>query len=161
MLQRIQTLFLLLAIIVNMGLIAAPLWNYQHQEGVEEISGMKIQYDTQAGNESLLFTETPFHIGLMGILGIATVFILVTIFKFSDRKSQIRIGYFSIITLMMEILLLVLLSQRGPYLSEGSINSGSPSWGFALPVVAIFLVWLAIRNIQKDEELIKSVDRIR
>ena len=155
MLQRIQTVFLLLAIFVNLGILAAPLWNYQGAEGTEEISGLGIQVDAKEAPETLSFTETPFHIALIVILVAATVMLLITIFRFSDRKSQIKLAYISIIDVMAEILLLVLLSQQGPYIVEGNINSGTPAWGFALPVLSIFLIWLAIRNIQKDDELIK------
>lgn len=33
--------------------------------------------------------------------------------------------------------------------------------GFALPIIAIILNYLAIRNIRKDEALVKSMDRLR
>ena len=33
--------------------------------------------------------------------------------------------------------------------------------GFGLPVISILLTYLAYRNIQKDDKLVKSMDRLR
>lgn len=60
----------------------------------------------------------------------------------------------------MEILALVLLTQQGPeYLSASAAST--PGYGMIFPIVAVFLVFLGIRGIRKDEEKVRSVDRIR
>jgi hypothetical protein len=35
------------------------------------------------------------------------------------------------------------------------------SIGMIFPLISLILCWLAARNIRKDEELVRSVDRIR
>ena len=76
---------------------------------------------------------------------------------FKKRMLQIRLTIFSTILLIGYYATLVTFIFM---LKEESMTF-SPSWTVCLPLVAIILNWLAIRAIGKDEVLVKAYDRLR
>lgn len=99
------------------------------------------------------------HMSTLGLSIVSALMIAVTIFQFNDRNRQKRLAYLCIILSMLMLMAMVLLTQMGPSLIMGS--GSSPSVGFFMPIAAILLIWLAIGRIQKDEDMVKSIDRIR
>jgi hypothetical protein len=136
MLQRIQTLYLLIAAIVSGGLIfVLHLW--VTNEGV-------IIY----AKDSLL------HLGLF--LGSALLS-LITIFKYKNRKSQFMLGRLNII---LNFILLGFFVYQSLNVS-GETAVSEKGIGMLLPIVSIVFLALANKAIKKDEDLVKSVDRLR
>lgn len=100
------------------------------------------------------------HAAFMVMTVLSGAFILWVIFQFEDRKRQIKLGYIGAVFILVEILALVLLTTLGPdFLSATSAST--PAYGMVFPVLAVFLVFLGVRGIRKDEEMVRSVDRIR
>jgi hypothetical protein len=136
MLQRIQTVYLLIAAIVSGGLIfVLHLW--VTNEGV-------IIY----AKDSLL------HLGLF--LGSALLS-LITIFKYKNRKSQFMLGRLNII---LNFILLGFFVYQSLNVS-GETAVSEKGIGMLLPIVSIVFLALANKAIKKDEDLVKSVDRLR
>lgn len=163
MLQRVQTLFLLGAIVVNLVTLFVPIWNFTGTETTETISGMAIEASGLAANELSAqdFTADPFHIAFIALNMIVAIFLIATIFQYNNRKRQSILIQVATVLLMVEIVSLVLLTSRGPYLIEEAAAGGMASFGFVFPVVAVLLLWLGRRRVKADEALVKSVDRIR
>ncbi len=163
MLQRVQTLFLLAAILVNVASLFVPLWEYNVGDTTETISGMAVEASGLAAESanSQNFTASPFHIAFFALNILIALFIGLTIFQYKNRTKQASWVQIAIILLLLEIVSLVLLTQRGPYFIVGESKGGMAALGFALPIVAVFLLWLGKRNIKADEELVRSVDRLR
>jgi len=92
-------------------------------------------------------------ISFNGFLGVPLL-LLITLFLYSKRKLQI---------LLCWLLLLIHFGQFGLFLSEINQNYSLNFETLAVleSLAGIFLLWLAKRNIQKDEALVRSVDRIR
>ncbi len=92
-------------------------------------------------------------ISFNGFLGVPLL-LLITLFLYKKRKLQI---------LLCWLLLLIHFGQFGLLLSEVNQNYGLNFETLAVleSLVGIFLLWLTKRNIQKDEALVRSVDRIR
>jgi hypothetical protein len=92
-------------------------------------------------------------ISFNGFLGVPLL-LLFTLFLYKKRKLQI---------LLCWLLLLMHFGQFGLLLSEVNQNYGLNFETLAIleSLVGIFLLWLTKRNIQKDEALVRSVDRIR
>jgi|APCry1669188910_1035180.scaffolds.fasta_scaffold43935_2 heme/copper-type cytochrome/quinol oxidase subunit 4 len=90
------------------------------------------------------------------MIGLIMTIQAFVIFNYKNRKWQIRVTRISMI-------LLILLAGSCLYFTYFS-NSGTPQ-GFKIstvfPLVAIILDYLAFLAIQKDEALIRSIDRIR
>jgi len=143
MIQRVQTIYLLLASIVSGGLIFVfNLWNT-----IKE----KIFVVDLFSREVFTLKVIPFMFIMSAILS------LVTIFLFKNRKLQFVIGR---IIILINLILLGLLIYLSLNLS-GETSVSEKGIGMFLPILAILLVVLANKAIKKDEDLIKSVDRLR
>ena len=92
-------------------------------------------------------------ISFNGFLGVPLL-LLITFFLYSKRKLQILLCWF---------LLLIHFGQFGLFLSEVNQNYSLNFETLAVleSLAGIVLLWLTKRNIQKDEALVRSVDRIR
>lgn len=143
MIQRIQTIYLLLASIVSGGLIFVfNLWNT-----IKE----KIFVVDLFSREVFTLKVIPFMFIVSAILS------LVAIFLFKNRKLQFVIGRIIILTNLFLLGLLIYLSLN----LSGETSVSEKGIGMFLPILAILLVVLANKAIKKDEDLIKSVDRLR
>lgn len=143
MIQRIQTIYLLLASVVSGGLIFVfNLWNTLK----EQIFVLD------------LFSKQLFTLKVIPFMFIASsILALVTIFLYKDRKLQFVIGR---IIILINLFLLGLLIYLSLTLS-GETSVSEKGIGMFLPILAILLIVLANKAIKKDEDLVKSVDRLR
>lgn len=136
MIQRIQTLYLLISIVISAGLIFAfHLWI--GKDGV-----------VVSAKDNMLF---------LGLFLGSALLSLITIFKYKNRMTQFVLGRLNII---LNFILLVVLVYHSSML-PGEINFSEKGIGMLLPVVSIVLLALANKAIKKDEDLVKSVDRLR
>lgn len=136
MLQRIQTIYLLVAAGISGGLIFVfNLWT--------SAEGVKIY----AQAENLYFSL------FLGSVALS----LISIFRYKDRKSQFVLGRLNII---LNFILLGLFVYRSLSLS-GETEVSEKGIGILLPIFSIVFLVLANKAIKKDEDLVKSVDRLR
>ena len=136
MIQRIQTLYLLVAVLVSIGLIFVfHLYTNNNQEVV-------------FAGDSYLYLG--FFLG-------SALLSLVSIFSFKNRKSQFIMGRLNII---LNFILLGVFVYQSLNLS-GETDVSEKGIGMILPVFSIVFLVLANKAIKKDEDLVKSVDRLR
>jgi drug/metabolite transporter (DMT)-like permease len=136
MIQRIQTLWLLLASICAFASVKLPFYF-----GSLEVPGPTI-------------TITPYDNFMLLVFVIATALMgLVTIFLFSNRSLQIKMCIVGLVLSLANLMhyCLYMKNFKTGGLSLYSILS------FLVPVFFI----LAIRSIYKDQKLLKSLDRLR
>lgn len=81
---------------------------------------------------------------------------IVSIFKYKKRQLQFVLGRIIILINLFLLGILIYLSLNIP--GEASSEKGI---GMFIPVVAILFAVLANKAIKKDEDLVKSVDRLR
>ena len=113
MIQRIQTIYLLLAVVVLVvGCVFEPI----------------------GYNKGLT--------GGMALVG------LVVMFLFKNRPLQARL---CTVLMAIGVIYYIALAVIQPKLE----------WYAAMPLVAVLLLFLAKKGIEKDEKLVKSLDRIR
>jgi len=150
MLQRIQTIFLLLAAIV-LALLFVEAFNFATVTGAPET-------DMILGDGDLDTYDYPI---LMGLAGLATVILLVAIFLFNNRSLQSNV-------VKLGLALVAALGAGAAYyfmnmndIAETLNATITPSIGWASPVIALILCGLALRGISKDDKLVKSMDRLR
>ena len=136
MLQRIQTLYLLLASVVS-GVLCLYLPYGLNQDGVELYALSKV----------FLFAL------FVGSAGLS----LLTVFLFKNRKLQFVLGRVNII--LNFILLGVFVYWSLTVSGESEISE--KGIGMFIPVISIVLLVMANKAIKKDENLVKSVDRLR
>lgn len=143
MIQRVQTLYLFLASIVSGGLILfINLWKTTK----EEIFIVN------------LFTEEETILKLVPLMFFtSSILSFLTIFIFKNRKLQFVLGRIIILINLFLLGLLIYLSLN----LSGEASVSEKGIGMFLPVIAIFLIVLANKAIKRDENLVKSVDRLR
>ena len=145
MIQRIQSVFLLLAALLFGALFLLPLAQCSElttpyfDDGVYKIDD---------------------HLALGVLAGLAVLLSLISLFAYKSRSLQLRLGYFTIaVAIVILLTAYLLLSQSGA--SFGGPQPVKILLGAFIPVAAIVLLWLANMNIRKDERLVKSMDRLR
>lgn len=155
MIQRIQTLYLLLAaalMSLTLFLPLATIWQGDHEVVVKTWFA-----DGTVGFKAPL----PLYLGI--ILSIATALPLVTIFLYKKRMAQIRLCVSEIVLLIGSAAFIALYCYRMCDVLAELMQELNFTLGFAalMPVVAIIPMALAIRGIARDEALVRSLDRIR
>jgi hypothetical protein len=144
MIQRIQTIYLLLTAIIAGGLIFVfNLWTLSN--GTSQFAA-----DLFVAPE-LTFKAIP--VSFFTSAAIA----LIAIFNFKNRKLQFVLGRIIMLINLFLLGLLIYLSLTLP----GETAVSKKGIGMFLPVLIILLVVLANKAIKKDEDLVKSVDRLR
>jgi len=93
----------------------------------------------------------------IGLFMASVIFALITIFLFKNRKLQFELNRFNII---FNLILLGVFVYRMLNLS-GEMEVSEKGIGVILPIISIVFLVLANRAIKKDEDLVKSVDRLR
>ena len=153
MIQRIQTLYLLLAAVLMSLTLFLPLATIV--SGADEIVVKAFSVDiSSVGFDAPL----PIYMGIL--LSVATLLPLITIFLYKRRLVQIRLCVSEIVLLVGAAAFVALYCYR---LCDILTDYLIFTLGFAalMPVVAIIPMVLAIRAIAKDEALVRSLDRIR
>ena len=136
MIQRIQTVYLIIVAFLA-GLL--PFW-------------LNLWSDT-SGNE--IFAKNELMVSLVFYASATIAIIAIVLFK--NRKNQFVINRLNI---LLNLFLLGFFVYRSLNLSgENSISE--KGIGMLLPVFSIVFLVLANRAIKKDEDLVKSVDRLR
>ena len=137
MIQRIQTIYLLLAFVVT-GILpfVFPLW-------------------TMSDGKDYFFMQNQIYVIVSGL---STTLTLLSIVSYKKRQNQFVIGRLNII---LNLILLGLFVYRSLNLSGETVFVSEKGIGMFLPILAIVLLVLANKAIKKDEDLVKSVDRLR
>jgi hypothetical protein len=137
MIQRIQTIYLILALVTS-GILPFifPLWTW---------SDGKVFYFMENQLYAILF-------------GLSTSLSLMSILFYKKRQHQFVIGRLNII---LNLILLGLFVYRSLNLSGETVIVSEKGIGMFLPIISIVFLVLANKAIKKDEDLVKSVDRLR
>ena len=151
MIQRVQSIWLLLAAVAILCLLFVPVLIDKSSGGTYILygSGIKFWHNDVADQSA----NAPLFISTI-LAGLISV---VNIFNFRNRKLQIRITSLNIILILGLSFWLSNLAKQLP----GGIEKADIGVGLFLPLLAIIFLYLAIRGIKKDEKLIRSADRIR
>ncbi|MGC1632111.1 MAG: DUF4293 domain-containing protein [Gelidibacter sp.] len=136
MLQRIQTVYLLIAAVFSGGLIFVfYLW-------------------TNANDVPVFATDDMLYLAMF--FGSAALS-LISIFNYKNRKFQFVLGRLNIILnfILLGLFLYLLL------MTSGETEISEKGVGIFIPIFSIVFLVLANKAIKKDEDLVKSVDRLR
>lgn len=136
MIQRVQTIYLIIALLISAGLIfVVPLWNDQHGTEIYALSQPLV---------------------LAGFI-VSALLSLIAILSFKNRQRQFILGRLNIILNFILLAFFVYLSLN----LSGETVVSEKGIGMLFPVFSIVFLALANKAIKKDEDLVKSVDRLR
>ena len=137
MIQRIQTIYLILTFLaVGVLPFIFPLW-------------------TLSDGKDYLFMQNQFYVILFGLSTAVTIY---SIISFKKRQTQFVANRLNIV---LNLILLGLFVYHSLNLSGETLVVSEKGIGMFLPILAIVFLVLANKAIKKDEDLVKSVDRLR
>lgn len=153
MLQRIQTLYLLIAAIIMGSILFIPYGEIILKD-TQIVKVTSLGTRVAAGDTITVFRTYPvFVIALLSFL-----VTIVSIFLYKKRILQIRLCVLNFILVLSTTGLMFLYIYRAAKYFDATVYHG---FLMVLPLVAAILLWLTIRAIGKDEALVRSIDRIR
>ena len=97
-------------------------------------------------------------IPLVILLVIIVLLLIITIFSYKNRILQMRLSVFNILLMLGSVGLIYFYSLQAHGKIDGEIFYLYPA---IFPVVSAILAFLALKGVKKDEELVRSYDRIR
>jgi hypothetical protein len=147
MIQRIQSLYLLLVIIAYCLLFFFPIATYTTTDSFFSFSLPEI---TGANSNS--------SVPLMVAVIILALTVLVTIFLYKKRLLQIRI---TAIVLLAHIAFIAALFYVADTLSKKFGADAIYESGAYIALIPLVFLVLANRAIRKDEKMVRSTDRLR
>jgi hypothetical protein len=154
MIQRIQTIYLLLAAIVVGLLFFLPIADFVNDAGKFYLFRYRGLYEVIEGKEKLVALTIPLAILLL----VNMVLPLLNIFFYKKRGFQMKLCIFSIIILFVLLGLIAFYAAASFTNINANVNYKVIA---SMPIVALILNVMAYSAIKKDEKLIKSIDRIR
>lgn len=150
MIQRIQTVYLLLAVAVLVACLCLPIGSVEPQG-----MGVPAAWYNLGLTQGQGFDMRP--VPFVGLV-VTAALSLLTIFQYRQRARQMRLCTVSIV-------LCVLWYAYYIFSALVSLHTGGATFhvrfAACLPLVAIILLALAHRGIKADDRLVKSMDRIR
>ena len=141
MIQRIQSIYLLLTTALMAVFLFLPIAQFDTTDGIYSF--------TAQGISTVEAMTTP----------VIAVLSFITIFLYKNRPTQARIcmiNAFFLVTFYIVIFL-------SGYTFREDLSASNISWTayIVMPFVALILDILAYKAINKDERLVRSLDRIR
>ena len=152
MLQRVQTIYLLLASICVL---------LMYSFSFAQIDAITAQY-TFDHNGLMVngknVVDIPYHV----VIGVLAAFSFLTIFLYKKRPLQLKMSRLNFLLHLILVVSMFFASDNAleevPNASAATISYGV---GFYLPVAAVAFLLLANRSIKQDEDLIRSLNRLR
>jgi len=131
MIQRKQSVYLLLVLLFSAALFYVPLFT-----------------DSSSGISTGIKSNTALILMNVAVGTIA----LISIFLFKNRNLQVRLSNLNI------LIICILVGSVFYFSGQPTIHY---EYGCYFPLAQLILTVLAIRSIKKDEELVRSADRLR
>ncbi len=153
MIQRKQTLYLLIAIIVTVVCLCMQIGSFKFGE-IEVARVYNLWYTDPLGKHH--YDTWP----LMAVLLPTAALAAYTIFIYNNRKVQAVFCILNALLVVGWYACYFVVSQTVGDKSWGVVDF-MPTWQAALPAVAFIFYLLAAAAIRADEKLVRSMDRIR
>lgn len=160
MIQRVQTLYLFLVVILSAVMFFTPIGGFYNKTTLEvydlTFMGVFLQDNMQTveNNPSVMPVW-----GLSILTAVIPVIALISIFLYRKRVLQARFNVFNILLMVGYYALLffyIWIGKQKLHADESFLCIPS-----SFPLISIILSALAIRGILKDEALVRSLDRLR
>ncbi len=136
MIQRIQSIYLIMVAALSGALsFWLPLWSAPTGEPVYA--------------KDVVPAMTGF--------GLSAALALIALFLYKQRRNQFVLNRLNILTQLFLLGFFVYRSLNLP----GGVSAPEKGIGMLIPVVSVVFLALANRAIKRDEDLVKSVDRLR
>ena len=155
MIQRIQTIYLLVVSLLGVFGCFMPLIEFTHGLDFGTLNAIGFM-QTSPGSKDIILDNLW---GLMLLSAIIPLIAFVTIWLYHKRMLQIRLTILNILLMIgyYAVLGVGIWSITAKYNPEDF----HPQIAIIFPLINIILSWLAIRGIGKDEAKVRAADRLR
>lgn len=157
MIQRIQTIYLLLAVVLSVACLCMQIGTFSVDGmAVAREYNLWVMHVDNAPEHHFSFATVPLFVVLL----LSAALGLYSIFAYRNRITQAR---FCVFNMLLVVGWYILYAVYGFVLIDAGGNPVyfAPSFPAALPAVAFVFHLLARRGIMADERLVRAADRIR
>ncbi len=160
MIQRKQTLFLLAAAVLCGASFLWPIATYRSRSAETVYVLLTSRVHDPVNGVTVI--DAPMNYPLYLLYALLGVALLVDVFLFKNRKRQLLVLRSTFIFAALLVALQVITHQNiAAYLNQGRHLETSFGPTMFFPIVILIFMFLAQNGIQKDEQLVKSMDRLR
>jgi len=155
MIQRIQSLYLLLTSLLSLLFLSGSYLKFFNTSGSEIYLNLKgIWQSSGTGNDEMIRSLIP----QSGIMILIFILSMTALFLFKKRKIQLKLVgvIILLIILFIGLMLYHLFWITGKYQADLV-----PGYKMFIPLLILVFGILAYRGIKRDENLVRSYDRLR
>ena len=155
MIQRIQSIYLLLAGLAIFALFLFPFVHSVYVDGKQ--ATITVTGVFQEANGQMVHTQV--FTALIAATTVIGLLPLIIIFLYKNRRQQIALCYSALLVIIGYSFWMSQTVKK----VMGSTEIDTHNWGIGLLLssVSIIFLMLAAKAIQRDEKLVKSADRLR
>lgn len=165
MIQRIQSVYLLVAAIATIVLLFLPIGElYFTPDGAQDY--MLLTYNAFSVKDITPDATAYLSTNYIAILiAISAVLSIVTVFMFKNRQRQITMNYVNMLIFLFVIALALFIYPDIIFVKKGLLKEGeelSYNFWILIPLcITALCFFLGNRAIKKDEQLVRAADRLR
>ncbi len=151
MIQRIQSLYLLLAIVLQSLSLVLNWSTYLLEDSYYTLTGLSSSFEA--------INAMPLVFGII----VSIILLLVVALHYKDRQRQMQLANITLIQLILVMGLFAWIHYNLIESMKLEYNDFEIGYGVAVvfPLISMVLVWLARKAIKKDDDLVRSADRLR
>ena len=155
MIQRIQTIYLLLAVIVMIALNWLPI------AYIGDLEFLTYGIFSTMGDATLSITTYPIAVTVI----VSTILAAIAIFMYKNRMKQVRVVAiaFLLSVIYAGFIFLWIIDSQATALAQQNITVSNIIYGTSsyFPIAQVIFLILAQQAIKKDEKLVRSSERLR
>lgn len=156
MIQRPQSVLLGLIAVLMLVCMFLPNWEKTSRDGKTTVrqNSLELSFTSETKSES----KNRMHLaGLMALVAGLSVY---SISRYKNRLLQMKLGFAITLAIATTLVFLMLGGSEGEAMTEPEMKGRYLS-GFYLLFIALFSNIISNRLIRRDENLVRSMDRIR
>ena len=160
MIQRPQSLVLFLTATLYALMAFAPLWELTVDASTVELNATIATLSNNI-NGTVTIEKELSNVYLLATSAAGVILSIVTIFLFKNRPLQAKISALNALIITVFIGLTIFIAIPASKQAIMSQDNGAYQWGFFLSAAILLSIFITNKLIRKDEDLVRSVDRIR
>jgi cytochrome bd-type quinol oxidase subunit 2 len=157
MIQRVQSLFLLVAAVAAIAVLFISIGN------IIDVSGTCLyQYDAFSLKKEGHTVYSTLYIALLW--GVSAILSLVTIFMFKNRQRQVRLNGVNMLVMLAALVMMLYIYPNLIFEKKQFITSTSMlefNRFILISLIPAVSLYLANMFIKKDEKKVRAADRLR
>lgn len=156
MIQRIQSVYLFIATIALGVMFFFPLMGYYGDLHTYQFNLLEMHNQVP---DTIRVFDTLFTIPLLATIVIVIILAFSSIFLFKNRRLQLKLIRIDILLNLISIIAIFVGYSR--YIQSVIEVEEQFKTGAFLPLISLVFLVLAYRAVKRDDELIRSADRLR